>query len=43
MTNAFVSATLVFRFLQYSNFKRKLGSRKWNNYDWILQITNFNF
>ena len=30
---------IIFCFLQYSNFTRKLGSLKWNNYDimkWII-------
>ena len=41
----FVSAKLLFWFLHYSNFRRKLGNQKWNNYDimnWIAHITNFN-
>ena len=40
----FVSPKLLFWFLQYSSFRKKLGS--WNNYEimkWIVHITNFNF
>ena len=29
----FVSPKLLFWFLQYSNFRKKLESQKWNNYD----------